>query len=76
VLVEPREIAGGDPDRAMLGFETLTLCPIERDLVDASLLTEHERAWIDAYHARVADALATELDEDERIWLRAKCAPL
>ena len=33
LLVEPRTIAGGDPDRAMLGFETLTWAPIERDMM-------------------------------------------
>ncbi|WP_093665528.1 aminopeptidase P family protein [Sphingomonas gellani] len=76
VLIEPREIAGGDPDRAMLGFATLTFAPIERTLVDADLLTQAERAWLDAYHARVLELIGPELDEADREWLRAKCAPI
>jgi Xaa-Pro aminopeptidase len=74
VLIEPRTIPGADRD--MLGFETLTLCPIERTLIDPGLLTPEERAWLDAYHARVAAALAPEMAEDDRAWLLAKCAPL
>ena len=74
VLIEPRTIPGADRD--MLGFETLTLCPIERTLIDPGLLNPEERAWLDAYHARVAAALAPEMAEDDRAWLLAKCAPL
>jgi Xaa-Pro aminopeptidase len=74
VLIEPREIAGSD--RAMLGFETLTFCPIERTLIDSTLLTPDERAWIDAYHARVLAVLGAEMNDDDRRWLAAKCAPL
>lgn len=45
------------PDGAetpMLGFETLTLAPIDLRLVDFSLLTAEEQAWLAAYHQRVA----------------------
>ena len=76
VLVEPREIANGDADQPMLGFETLTWAPIERDLIDATLLTPDERAWLDGYHAGVLAKLGPELDDDERAWLADKCAPL
>jgi Xaa-Pro aminopeptidase len=74
VLVERRDIPGGDLD--MLGFETLTLCPIERTLIDPALLDRGESAWLDAYHARVFEALAPEMAGDDRTWLQAKCAPL
>ena len=76
VLVEPRAMPGGDPDRVMLGFETLTLAPIERLLVDPALLTVDELAWLNAYHARVADTLSRVLDDEDRAWLQRKCAPL
>ena len=76
VLVEPRTVAGGDPDRAMLGFETLTWAPIERTLIDPALLTPDERAWLDAYHAQVLAKLGPELEANERAWLAAKCAPI
>ncbi|WP_230481866.1 aminopeptidase P family protein [Sphingomonas sp. Leaf21] len=74
VLVEPRGIAGADRD--MLGFETLTLCPIERTLIVPELLTAAERDWLDSYHARVAEMLAPELEGADRDWLLEKCAAI
>ena len=67
VLVERREIAGAE--REMMGFETLTFAPIDRALVEATLLTADEREWLDAYHARVREMLTSELDEATRAWL-------
>jgi len=76
LLIEPRAVPGGDEDRQMLGFETLTLCPIERDLIDVALLTGAERKWVDGYHALVEERLAPHLDPATRAWLAVKCAPL
>lgn len=74
VVVESRpRPAGGERD--LLGFRTLTLCPIDRRLIDPSLLTVEERSWIDAYHARVAAEL-TPLMGSAATWLHAACAPL
>ncbi|MFL5207807.1 MAG: aminopeptidase P family protein [Microvirga sp.] len=67
VLVERREIAGAE--REMMGFETLTFAPIDRALIEATLLTADEREWLDAYHARVREVLTPELDEATRAWL-------
>jgi Xaa-Pro aminopeptidase len=44
-------------DRPLLGFRTLTLCPIDRRLIEPMLLTAEERGWLDAYHARVREEL-------------------
>ena len=74
VLVEPRAIPGADRD--MLGFETLTLCPIERTLIVPELLTSGERDWLNAYHARVAEVLSPELEGTDRDWLLEKCAAI
>ena len=65
-------------DGAFLGFETLTLAPIDRALIDPAMLTESERAWLDTYHARVARTLAPLVAEDQGVpaWLRAATAPL
>ena len=74
VVTAPAVPEGGD--RPMLGFETLTLAPIDRRLVDARLLEPAERAWLDAYHARVLDAVGPLVEPETRRWLRAACAPL
>ncbi len=55
----------------------MTLVPLDRRLIDADLLTEQERAWVDGYHARVrselADLISDPLAND---WLIANTAPL
>ena len=68
VAVEPREIAGAE--RKMLGFETLTLVPIDLRLIEMKLLTGDEKNWLNAYHARVRKELAPHLDAAERAWLQ------
>jgi Xaa-Pro aminopeptidase len=67
-------IAGGE--RPMLGFETLTLAPIDRALIAADLLTPEEGAQLDAYHARVLGEIGPQLDGEARTWLEAACAPI
>ncbi len=75
VLVnEPETPDGGD--REMMSFETLTLAPIARGLIDKALLNSDEREWIDGYHARVAATLGPLLDKLTRAWLKEACAPL
>jgi Xaa-Pro aminopeptidase len=74
VLVEAREIEGAEGE--YLGFETLTFAPIDKALVEVSLLTAEERAWWNAYHADVRRILAPQLDGDVLDWLEEACAPL
>lgn len=74
LVTPPAAIAGGD--REMLGFETLTLAPYDRRLIDADALTTDEFDWINCYHARVYDALAPLLDKDAAAWLRQATAAL
>ena len=74
VVTPASPIAGGE--RAMLGFEQLTLAPIDRRLMVKSLMTPEEIAQIDAYHARVVDVIAPQLEAPIADWLRAVCAPL
>ena len=77
-VTEPAVPAGGE--RSMLGFETLTLAPIDRRLVDPALLDSEERAWLDAYHARVLAEIGAALDPERdgavHDWLARSCAPL
>ena len=74
VLVEPRELAGAEGD--WLGFETLTLVPIDKALVARELLDAGETAWWNAYHARVAQVIGPQLEGEPRAWLEEACAPL
>lgn len=69
IFVTPPNLPNGG-EIAMLGFETLTLCPIDRRLIDAELLDRAELQWLDAYHARVWDELSPLLDANPRRWLK------
>jgi Xaa-Pro aminopeptidase len=69
VIVEPREIEGAEGD--FLGFNAITLAPIDRNLIDYDMLTAQEQAWLSAYHARVRAALADVLEGEARDWLLA-----
>ena len=73
IVTDAEAIAGGD--RKMMGFETLTLVPIDLRLVEAKLLTSDEVAWLNAYHARVRDVIGPHLTAD-RPWLDAATTPL
>ena len=62
-------IAGGE--KAMLGFETITMAPIDLALVEPTMLTAEERDWLNAYHAQVRAAVAPAMtDDDDRAWLQ------
>jgi Xaa-Pro aminopeptidase len=74
VLVEEREIAA--MEGRYLGFETLTFVPLDRRLIDKSLLTAEEIAWVDGYHAQVRAILSPQLEGDERAWVERETAPL
>jgi len=57
-------------------FETITLCPIDKRLIDKSLLEEREVEWLNNYHQDVFDALASYLNQDEINWLAQATAAL
>ena len=63
-------------EQPMNQFETLTLAPIDRGLIEVSLLSPVEIAWIDAYHARVREILAPDLDPATVAWCEAATHPL
>ncbi|SFK72502.1 aminopeptidase P family protein [Caulobacter sp. UNC279MFTsu5.1] len=74
-VVMPAE-AVGTGDRPMHRFHALTLAPIDRRLVDKSLLSAEEIAQFDAYHARVAREIGPLVEPEVRAWLEDVCAPL
>ena len=57
-------------------FETVTMCPFDRDLFDTSIMTPEEIKWVDDYHHTVYDRLVPSLTAEEREWLAAATAPL
>jgi Xaa-Pro aminopeptidase len=73
-VTEAKPIPGGDRD--MLGFETLTLAPLDRRLILPGLLSEQEWIWIDRYHARVLAEVSPLLPLADRAWLAEACKPL
>src|SRR3954463_11571696 len=74
VLVTEAQIEGAEKD--MNAFETLTFAPFDRRLIEPKLMTADEIAWLDAYHARVAQMIAPLVAADTREWLDAATRPL
>ncbi len=66
VVTQPKPVPGGE--REMMEFETITLAPINLDLVVVELLTAQERDWLNDYHARVRKTLATLIPADFKDW--------
>jgi Xaa-Pro aminopeptidase len=66
VVESPR---GDGEERDMLCFETLTLAPIDLNLIEPSLLTPRETAWLDGYHVRVRETLGPLVDPETAAWL-------
>jgi Xaa-Pro aminopeptidase len=67
IVVQEAETAG---ERKMFEFETITLAPIDLALVETALLTGSEKAWLNAYHARVREQLSPFLEGPEKTWLQ------
>ncbi|MDE2578400.1 MAG: aminopeptidase P family protein [Hyphomicrobiales bacterium] len=68
IVVERRAVDRAE--RAMLGFETITLAPIDVRLIERKLLTTAEIAWLNAYHARVRKTLSALASPRARVWLK------
>jgi Xaa-Pro aminopeptidase len=74
VLVAEATVEGAE--KPMNAFETLTFAPIDARLIEPALMTPDESAWLDAYHARVAEKLMPLVDAETRPWLDAATRPL
>ena len=74
VLTVERKMEGAEG--RFLGFETLTFVPLDRTLIEKSLLTADEIAWVDAYHERVRGIVAPQLEGDDLAWLERETQPL
>ncbi|MDA1089876.1 MAG: aminopeptidase P family protein [Proteobacteria bacterium] len=69
-------VISGEPGEKTLAFETLTLAPIDRALIDTAMMTADEIAWLDAYHARVMHEIGPLVDAATAKWLKQAAAPL
>jgi Xaa-Pro aminopeptidase len=74
-FVTPATDVAPHGDRKMLGFETLTMAPIHRGLVDVTLLTTEEMTWLDAYHTTVRENVLPLVDGETASWLLSACEP-
>ncbi|PPQ17752.1 X-Pro aminopeptidase [Bradyrhizobium sp. AC87j1] len=73
-LVVAADIKGAE--KPMNAFETLTLAPIDRRLIDVAMLSRDELGWLNAYHARVRAEVRPALDEATQAWLDQATAEL
>ena len=73
IAVEP---ADGPDNRDLLGFETLTLVPIDTALIEPGMLSRAEIAWLDAYHARIRAEIGPLVPPEARSWFDRATAPL
>ena len=71
---EEMDIDGGD--QPMMGFETLTLAPIDQRLIDTALLTDDELHWLNAYHGWVYRELEPLVNDTVGAWLRHATEPM
>jgi Xaa-Pro aminopeptidase len=74
LLVQPAPFP--QAKKPFLRVETLTLAPFDRRLLDPALLDDAERAWLNAYHARVLEEVGPALDGAARAWLEQACNPI
>jgi len=68
IVTEAEAIQNGE--RPMHGFETITMAPIDLNLVDKSIMTENEINWLNDYHSKVFAKISPEVDELTRGWLK------
>src|SRR5581483_2927483 len=68
--------AGPDGEKPLNNFETLTLAPIDRRLIETAMLTADETAWLDGYHRRVRETLSPLVDDATKAWLEQATKPL
>ena len=73
VVVRERDAEG---DRSVYGFDNLTFIPMDRRLLDLSLLDDGERQWWNQYHQQVLAHIGPRVDDNTGEWLREVCAPL
>jgi Xaa-Pro aminopeptidase len=62
--------------KQMLAFETLTLAPIDKTLINQKILTNDEKAWLNNYHKLVQTKITPLIPLDAQVWLKKVCQPI
>ncbi len=75
MVVEKAQELPGDYG-PFLRFRTVTMVPLDKRLIDRSMLGEQERAWLNHYHEEVRRTLSPELEPEEAAWLERATRPL
>lgn len=76
VAQEAPDTPGCDTHRKMLNWRTLTFAPIDQRLIVTDMLSNAERAWLNSYHAEVAEKIGPRLSPAAKTWLDAATAPI
>ncbi|HEU0215769.1 MAG TPA: aminopeptidase P family protein [Stellaceae bacterium] len=76
IVVQPDERGPKENGRDMMCFETITLAPIDRNLVARDLLDRDEAGWLNGYHARVRETIGPLVDAETARWLETATAPI
>ncbi|SNX85258.1 probable aminopeptidase P, cytoplasmic [Melanopsichium pennsylvanicum] len=76
VIVRPAKTPNNFGAKGYLTFEHLTMCPIQVSLVDAELLTNEDKQWLNDYHDEVLNKVGPLLQKDQRAfeWLKRQCS--
>jgi Xaa-Pro aminopeptidase len=74
LVIAAPEPAGAE--KPLNAFETLTLAPIDRRLIEPGMLTDKERCWLDSYHKRVHEIVGPLVDRPVRKWLEQATQPI
>ncbi|MFW3146873.1 MAG: aminopeptidase P family protein [Thermoplasmatota archaeon] len=70
LILTLKDLEFSTEEQEFLRFETMTLCPIDLNLVEASLLGQEERKWLNDYHTEVFEKLSPLLDDEHKEWLK------
>lgn len=76
IRIENLVVTVNSKDDGFLEFDTITLFPIDKSLIDPSLLDHAEIEWLNEYHHKVYTELSPRLDQAQKAWLKSKCAPI
>ena len=65
-----------EKENGSYGFETITLCPFDREAILPELMTDEELSWLNRYHGQVRETLLPLVDEETGRWLTEATAEI